>query len=72
MKSRFWRTATAIWAGVFIGLWLCADCTHAQPESTLGDSRVIPPVVGNEYPRRDDGGSNGPMGMTGPCLQVER
>lgn len=41
--------------------------TQPRPRGSLGFHAELPPIVGNEFPRRDDGSSFGVQGMTGTC-----
>lgn len=67
MSPHFWRTATAIWAGVALALWFSGNADAQRPEGAMGYDADLPPIVGNETPLRDNGTPFGVVGMTGEC-----
>lgn len=64
------RTASAIWLGIVLALWLATDSSTAKgPEGMLGSRASMPAIVGNEQPMTDHRPPQpwGWVGMTGRC-----
>jgi hypothetical protein len=53
-----------------IACWLAFAVAPGETQRSM--TADIPPIVGNEQMRLDNGELWGPYGMTGPCGEVKR